>query len=180
MDPEEDPAELLRRAGESFDALRTDEGFALLLRSAAAGSFDHEWVGKVAEEMGRRDPMRVWEVWQIRCSRPDAGAWDYLALARGHMFNARFHGTDVEPILPESCLHFGEARGFYWNAVLAMQEAIARAETPAFMATLYEELATYHAMFGRYLECQIALENVAVHRAPTNRWRFGWEESPAG
>lgn len=178
VDPEENPEDLLRRAQAAFEALRNDEGFALLLRSAAAGSYDREWTAKVADEMQKRNPMRIWEVWQIRCSRPDAGMRDYLALARGRMFNARFHGPDVEPVLPETCPLFSKVHGEYWSAVQAMREAIVRSavsETPEVTARLYEELATYHAFFGRYLECQMALENVAAFRAPRDRWHFSWE-----
>ena len=57
-----------------------------------------------------------------------------------------------------------------------MGETIARSDAPETTARLFEELATYHAFFGRFLECLMGLENVAVLRPSRNRWRFSWEE----
>ncbi len=165
----------MRHALNSFDAGMQEDGFMWLMLSAKTGADDREWIRRIADEMWRHDTYRVWEVWQVRCNSPDAGAQDFLELARSHMSNVRGYGPGVPPLTPSTCPLFDQLKSEYRLAVEAMREAVSRSQHQEEMAQLMEETATYHAHFGRYFECKIVLESVSELRPPRNRWRFSDE-----
>jgi len=169
---EEGAEDALRRAQDLINHGQFEEGYRWLMIAAERGSDDREWVRTVAKEMECWNRTRVWEVWRVRCQWADAGPGDFVELARAHLYNALPTGRQPPPVTPFNCTEFNLLTGSYREAVAAMREALSRAEGTEEQAQILEELATYHAYFGRYLECQTALESVAVMRNPRNRWRF--------